>query len=246
MQKPTRQQVIIGCVAGVAVAALGTLGVFAVLTGGFTHAAGQAPAQQSQQQSTQQSQQTTQKKDDSQAQSGQKKDGTTTQPTGQSSTPSSNQSTGQSSQGSQSQSTTTGDNQNTAPSQAQSAEDAAIAQATARGKMVATGTIACPTVAERAAQVDYSVPEFANDNSALTLLMLDSPMTVTAYFGGQDGHTGQVSSIALPNDEMYRRFNGQRVTIAVDNWGAFPSDIASKLYDIILGPRTGLELIYPA
>ena len=112
--------------------------------------------------------------------------------------------------------------------------------------MVATGTIACPTVAERAAQVDYSVPEFANDNSALTLLMLDSPMTVTAYFGGQDGHTGQVTSIGLPNDEMYRRLNGQRVTIAVDNWGAFPSDIASKLYDIILGPRTGLELVYPA
>ena len=230
MQKPTRQQVIIGCVAGVAVAALGTLGVFAVLTGGFTHAAGQAPAQQS----TQQSQQTTQKKDDSQAQSGQKKDGT------------SNQSTGQSSQGSQSQSTTTGDNQNAAPAQAQSDEDAAIAQAIARGKMVATGTIACPTVAERAAQVDYSVPEFASDNSALTLLMLDSPMTVTAYFGGQDGHTGQVTSIGLPNDEMYRRLNGQRVTIAVDNWGAFPSDIASKLYDIILGPRTGLELVYPA
>ena len=236
MQKPTRQQVIIGCVAGVAVAALGTLGVFAVLTGGFTHAAGQAPVQQSQQQSTQQSQQTTQKKDDSQAQSGQKKDGTSTQPTGQSST----QSTGQS------QSSTTGDNQNAAPAQPQSDEDAAIAQAIARGKMVATGTIACPTVAERAAQVDYSVPEFANDNSALTLLMLDSPMTVTAYFGGQDGHTGQVTSIGLPNDEMYRRFNGQRVTIAVDNWGAFPSDIASKLYDIILGPRTGLELVYPA
>ena len=234
MQKPTRQQVIIGCVAGVAVAALGTLGVFAVLTGGFTHAAGQAPAQQSQQQSTQQSQQTTQKKDDSQAQSGQKKDGTSTQPTGQSS------------QGSQSQSTTTGDNQSAAPAQAQSDEDAAIAQAIARGKMVATGTVACPTVAERAAQVDYSVPEFASDNSALTLLMLDSPMTVTAYFGGQDGHTGQVTSIALPNDEMYRRLNGQRVTIAVDNWGAFPSDIASKLYDIILGPRTGLELVYPA
>ena len=234
MQKPTRQQVIIGCVAGVAVAALGTLGVFAVLTGGFTHAAGQAPAQQSQQQSTQQSQQTTQKKDDSQAQSDQKKDGTTTQPTGQSS------------QGSQSQSTTTGDNQSAAPAQAQSDEDAAIAQAIARGKMVATGTVACPTVAERAAQVDYSVPEFASDNSALTLLMLDSPMTVTAYFGGQDGHTGQVTSIALPNDEMYRRLNGQRVTIAVDNWGAFPSDIASKLYDIILGPRTGLELVYPA
>ena len=236
MQKPTRQQVIIGCVAGVAVAALGTLGVFAVLTGGFTHAAGQAPAQQSQQQPTQQSQQTTQKKDDSQAQSGQKNDGTTTQPTGQSST----QSTGQS------QSTTTGDNQNAAPTQAQSDEDAAIAQAIARGKMVATGTIACPTVAERAAQVDYSVPEFASDNTALTLLVLDSPMTVTAYFGGQDGHTGQVTSIGLPNDEMYRRFNGQRVTIAVDNWGAFPSDIASKLYDIILGPRTGLELVYPA
>lgn len=234
MQKPTRQQVIIGCVAGVAVAALGTLGVFAVLTGGFTHAAGQAPAQQSQQQSTQQSQQTTQKKDDSQAQSGQKNDGTTTQPTGQSS------------QGGQSQSSTTGDNQNAAPTQAQSDEDAAIAQAIARGKMVATGTIACPTVAERAAQVDYSVPEFASDNSALTLLMLDSPMTVTAYFGGQDGHTGQVTSIGLPNDEMYRRLNGQRVTIAVDNWGAFPSDIASKLYDIILGPRTGLELVYPA
>ena len=235
MQKPTRQQVIIGCVAGVAVAALGTLGVFAVLTGGFTHAAGQAPAQQSQQQSTQQSQQTTQKKDDSQAQSGQKKDGS-----GQSSTQSSTQSTGQS------QSTTTGDNQNAAPTQAQSAEDAAIAQATARGKMVATGTIACPTVAERAAQVNYNVPEFASDNTALTLLMLDSPMTVTAYFGGQDGHTGQVTSIGLPNDEMYRRLNGQRVTIAVDNWGAFPSDIASKLYDIILGPRTGLELVYPA
>ena len=234
MQKPTRQQVIIGCVAGVAVAALGTLGVFAVLTGGFTHAAGQAPVQQSQQQSTQQSQQTTQKKDDSQAQSGQKNDGTTTQPTGQSS------------QGGQSQSTTTGAGQDAAPTQAQSDEDAAIAQAIARGKMVATGTIACPTVAERAAQVDYSVPEFANDNSALTLLMLDSPMTVTAYFGGQDGHTGQVTSIGLPNDEMYRRFNGQRVTIAVDNWGAFPSDIASKLYDIILGPRTGLELVYPA
>ena len=234
MQKPTRQQVIIGCVAGVAVAALGTLGVFAVLTGGFTHAAGQAPAQQSQQQSTQQSQQTTQKKDDSQAQSGQKKDGTSTQPTGQSS------------QGGQSQSTTTGAGQDAAPTQAQSDEDAAIAQAIARGKMVATGTIACPTVAERAAQVDYSVPEFANDNSALTLLMLDSPMTVTAYFGGQDGHTGQVTSIGLPNDEMYRRLNGQRVTIAVDNWGAFPSDIASKLYDIILGPRTGLELVYPA
>ena len=234
MQKPTRQQVIIGCVAGVAVAALGTLGVFAVLTGGFTHAAGQAPIQQSQQQSTQQSQQTTQKKDDSQAQSGQKNDGTTTQPTGQSS------------QGGQSQSTTTGDNQDAAPTQAQSDEDAAIAQAIARGKMVATGTIACPTVAERAAQVDYSVPEFASDNSALTLLMLDSPMTVTAYFGGQDGHTGQVTSIGLPNDEMYRRLNGQRVTIAVDNWGAFPSDSASKLYDIILGPRTGLELVYPA
>ena len=236
MQKPTRQQVIIGCVAGVAVAALGTLGVFAVLTGGFTHAAGQAPAQQSQQQSTQQSQQTTQKKDDSQAQSGQKKDSTTAQPTGQSSA----QSTGQS------QSTTTGAGQDAAPTQAQSDEDAAIAQAIARGKMVATGTIACPTVAERAAQVDYSVPEFASDNSALTLLMLDSPMTVTAYFGGQDGHTGQVTSIGLPNDEMYRRLNGQRVTIAVDNWGAFPSDIASKLYDIILGPRTGLELVYPA
>ena len=234
MQKPTRQQVIIGCVAGVAVAALGTLGVFAVLTGGFTHAAGQAPVQQSQQQSTQQSQQTTQKKDDSQAQSGQKKDGTSTQPTGPSS------------QGGQSQSTTTGDNQSAAPAQAQSDEDAAIAQVIARGKMVATGTIACPTVAERAAQVDYSVPEFASDNSALTLLMLDSPMTVTAYFGGQDGHTGQVTSIGLPNDEMYRRLNGQRVTIAVDNWGAFPSDIASKLYDIILGPRTGLELVYPA
>ena len=234
MQKPTRQQVIIGCVAGVVVAALGTLGVFAVLTGGFTHAAGQAPAQQSQQQSTQQSQQTTQKKEGSQAQSGQKKDGTSAQPTGQSS------------QGGQSQSTTTGDNQNASPTQAQSDEDAAIAQAIARGKMVATGTIACPTVAERAAQVDYSVPEFANDNSALTLLMLDSPMTVTAYFGGQDGHTGQVTSIGLPNDEMYRRLNGQRVTIAVDNWGAFPSDIASKLYDIILGPRTGLELVYPA
>ena len=217
MQKPKRQQLIIGILAAVAVAAVGTLGVIAVLTGGFTHAAGQAPAQQSQQQSTQQSQQS-----------------------GQSSIPSSNQSTGQS------QSTTTGDNQTTAPSQAQSAEDAAIAQATARGKMVATGTIACPTVAERAAQVDYSVPEFASDNSALTLLMLDSPMTVTAYFGGQDGHTGQVTSIGLPNDEMYRRFNGQRVTIAVDNWGAFPSDIASKLYDIILGPRTGLELVYPA
>ena len=234
MQKPTRQQVIIGCVAGVAVAALGTLGVFAVLTGGFTHAAGQAPAQQSQQQSTQQSQQTTQKKDDSQAQSGQKKDGTSTQPTGQSS------------QGGKSQSSTTGAGQDAAPVQPQSDEDAAIAQAIARGKMVATGTIACPTVAERAAQVDYSVPEFANDNSALTLLMLDSPMTVTAYFGGQDGHTGQVTSIGLPNDEMYRRLNGQRVTIAVDNWGAFPSDIASKLYDIILGPRTGLELVYPA
>ena len=230
MQKPTRQQVIIGCVAGVAVAALGTLGVFAVLTGGFTHAAGQAPVQQSQQQS----QQTTQKKDDSQAQSDKKKDGSD-QASGQSST----QPTGQS------QSTTTGDNQNAAPTQAQSDEDAAIAQAIARGKMVATGTIACPTVAERAAQVDYSVPEFASDNSALTLLMLDSPMTVTAYFGGQDGHTGQVSSIGLPNDEMYRRLNGQRVTIAVDNWGAFPSDIASKLYDIILGPRTGLELVYP-
>ena len=235
MQKPTRQQVIIGCVAGVAVAALGTLGVFAVLTGGFTHAAGQAPAQQSQQQSTQQSQQTTQKKDDSQAQSDQKKDGS-----GQSSTQSSTQSTGQS------QSTTAGAGQDAAPTQPQSDEDAAIAQAIARGKMVATGTIACPTVAERAAQVDYSVPEFANDNSALTLLMLDSPMTVTAYFGGQDGHTGQVTSIGLPNDEMYRRLNGQRVTIAVDNWGAFPSDIASKLYDIILGQRTGLELVYPA
>lgn len=233
MQKPTRQQVIIGSFAAVAVAALGTLGVFAVLTGGFTHAAGQASAQQSQQ-SQQQSQQTTQKKDDSQAQSGQKKDGTSTQ------------STGQSSQGSQSQSTTTGAGQDAAPAQPQSAEDAAIAQATARGKMVATGTIVCPTVAERAAQVGYSVPEFASDNSALTLLMLDSPMTVTAYFGGQDGYTGQVSSIALPNDEMYRRFNGQRVTIAVDNWGDFPSDIAAKLYDIILGERTGLELVYPA
>ncbi len=238
MQKPTRQQVIIGSVAAVAVAAVGTLGVFAVLTGGFTHAAGQAPAQQ---QSTQQSQQTTQKKDDSQAQSGQKKDGS-----GQASGQSATQPTGQSSQGGQSQSTTTGDNQNAAPAQPQSDEDAAIAQAIARGKMVATGTIACPTVAERAAQVDYSVPEFANDNSALTLLMLDSPMTVTAYFGGQEGHTGQVTSIGLPNDEMYRRLNGQRVTIAVDNWGAFPSDIASKLYDIILGPRTGLELVYPA
>ena len=234
MQKPTRQQVIIGCVAGVAVAALGTLGVFAVLTGGFTHAAGQAPAQQSQQQSTQQSQQTTQKKDDSQAQSGQKKDGTSTQPTGQSST----QSTGQS------QSSTTGDNQNAAPTQAQSDEDAAIAQAIARGKMVATGTIACPTVAERAAQVDYSVPEFASDNSALTLLMLDSPMTVTAYFGGQDGHTGQVTSIGLPNDEMYRRFNGKTITIGVNDWGDFPSDVTAFLYDCIVDvEHDGLALV---
>jgi len=240
MQKPTRQQVIIGCVAGVAVAALGTLGVFAVLTGGFTHAAGQAPAQQSQQQSTQQSQQTTQKKDDSQAQSSQKAGGESGKPSG-------TDQPAQDDQPAQPQATSTGDAYyDSLPEDLRARRDSAIAAACATGKSVAYGTVVCTTVAERAAQVNYNVPEFASDNTALTLLVLDSPMTVTAYFGGQDGHTGQVTSICLPNDEAYRRYNGQHITIAVDNWGAFPSDIASKLYDIILGDRAGLEFVYPA
>ena len=109
--------------------------------------------------------------------------------------------------------------------------------------MTATGTVECTTVEQRAQEVGYAGNDFAGDSSLLTLLILDTPVEVTSHRGG-GSYTGMASVICLPNDEMFRRFNGKQITIAMNSWGDWPSDITAKLYDITEDfDLNGLELV---
>ena len=118
-------------------------------------------------------------------------------------------------------------------------------QANTAGKQLATGTVVCTTYKDRAAEVGYGGSDFANDSDLLTLLVLDSPITVTGYKGGGD-YTGSVSAIRLPNDEMFRQFKDKQITIGVDKWGEFPADVTGMLYDITVDfDQDGLTLVEP-
>ena len=118
-------------------------------------------------------------------------------------------------------------------------------ETSADGKQLASGTVACTTFAERAAEVGYAGSDFANDKSLLTLLVLDSPIQVTAYKGGGD-YTGTVSVIRLPDDEMFRQFKDKEITIGVDDWGEFPADVTGFLYDVAVDfDEDGLVLVEP-
>lgn len=109
--------------------------------------------------------------------------------------------------------------------------------------MTATGTVETTTVEKRAAEVGYAGSDFNGDTQLLTLLVLDTPIEVTSYRGG-GSYTGQASVICLPNDEMFRQFSGKQITIAVDSWGDWPSDISAFLYDITVDfDLNGLELV---
>ena len=131
-------------------------------------------------------------------------------------------------------------------SAAASASAAATAPATsADGKQLATGTVVNTTFADRAAEVGYAGSDFAGDKGLLTLLVLDTPIQVTAHKGGSD-YTGAVSVICLPNDEMFRQFKDKQITIGVDTWGEFPADVTGMLYDIVLDYQAdGLTLVDP-
>lgn len=133
-----------------------------------------------------------------------------------------------------------------AASAAASASAAATAPATsADGKQLATGTVVNTTFADRAAEVGYAGSDFAGDRGLLTLLVLDTPIQVTAHKGGSD-YTGAVSVICLPNDEMFRQFKDKQITIGVDTWGEFPADVTGMLYDIVLDYQAdGLTLVDP-
>lgn len=127
-----------------------------------------------------------------------------------------------------------------------SASAAATEPATsADGKQLATGTVVNTTFADRAAEVGYAGSDFAGDKGLLTLLVLDTPIQVTAHKGGSD-YTGAVSVICLPNDEMFRQFKDKQITIGVDTWGEFPADVTGMLYDIVLDYQAdGLTLVDP-
>ena len=115
----------------------------------------------------------------------------------------------------------------------------------ADGKQQVKGTVVNTTMQERAKEVNPEMKDFANDTSLLTLLVLDSPITVTSYKGGSD-YTGEVKVIKLPNDEMFRQFKDKQIVIGVDNWGDFPADITGFLYDIVVDfDRNGLALEEP-
>ncbi len=111
------------------------------------------------------------------------------------------------------------------------------------GQETASGTVVCTTYAERAQEVGYKGSDFANDSSLLTLLVLSRPIHVWGNRGG-DYMQDDVSTICLPNDEMYRRFNGKTITIGVNDWGDFPSDVTGLLYDCIVDvEHDGLALV---
>lgn len=111
------------------------------------------------------------------------------------------------------------------------------------GQETASGTVVCTTYADRAKEVGYTGPGFENDSSLLTLLVLSRPIHVWGYYGG-DYMQDDVSTICLPNDEMYRRFNGKTITIGVNDWGDFPSDVTAFLYDCIVDvEHDGLALV---
>ena len=133
-----------------------------------------------------------------------------------------------------------------APSASAVSSAAATEPATsADGKQLATGTVVNTTFADRAAEVGYAGSDFAEDKGLLTLLVLDTPIQVTAHKGGSD-YTGAVSVICLPNDEMFRQFKDKQITIGVDTWGEFPADVTGMLYDIVLDYQAdGLTLVDP-
>lgn len=107
-------------------------------------------------------------------------------------------------------------------------------------ELLVTGTVVCTTFQERAEEVNFGGSDFDSDDM-LTLLVLDDPIEVTAYKGGGD-YTGSVSVIRLPDDEMFRQFKDQSITIGIDSWGAFPADLSAALYDLVLTFDDGLEL----
>ena len=122
------------------------------------------------------------------------------------------------------------------------AQDNSNASGATEAEEQITGKIVDTTFKDRASEVGYDSPDFADNTDMLTLLVLNKPVTVTAYKGGGD-YTGEVSVIRLPNDEKYRRFAGKPVTVTVTKWGDFPSDISGMLYDLsFLGDDSGLEV----
>ena len=132
-----------------------------------------------------------------------------------------------------------------ASSAASASKAAPSAPAAADGKQLVVGTVVCTTFKDRAAETGFPGSDFANNDTLLTLLVLESPIEVTAYKGG-GAYTGEVSVIRLPDDEMFRQFKDQKITIGVDSWGEFPADITATLYDLILTFDEGLTLIDPA
>ena len=75
------------------------------------------------------------------------------------------------------------------------------------------------------------------------MLVLNRPIHVWGYRGG-DYSQADVSVIRIPNDEMFRRFNGKTITIGVNDWGDFPSDVTAFLYDCIVDiEHDGLALV---
>ena len=132
-----------------------------------------------------------------------------------------------------------------ASSAASASKAAPSAPAVADGKQLVVGTVACTTFKDRAAETGFPGSDFANNDTLLTLLVLESPIEVTAYKGG-GAYTGEVSVIRLPDDEMFRQFKDQKITIGVDSWGEFPADITAMLYDLVLAFDDGLTLVDPA
>ena len=111
------------------------------------------------------------------------------------------------------------------------------------GQETASGTVVCITYAERAREVGYKGSDYTSDTNALTLLVLTRPIRVWGQHGG-DNIQADVSTICLPNDEMFRRFNGKTITIGVNDWGDFPSDVSALLYDCIVDvEHDGLALV---
>ena len=150
-------------------------------------------------------------------------------------------------EGTSTQPADTGNSQASEPGTAPISEtDPVIPEKTETGKMLATGTVVTTTYEERANSLETPVPGFAGDSTMLTLLVLDRPIMVTTEKGGSE-YYGTASTISLPNDELFRRFNGQQITIAVDKWGTSPSDTTGFLYDVAVDfASDGLALVEPA
>ena len=112
------------------------------------------------------------------------------------------------------------------------------------GKQVATGTVVTTTVKDRAGEIGQTGDDW-DSTDLLTILELDNPIKVKAYYGGSED-TVEATSICLPNDEMFRQFSGKEITIGVNSWGEKPADIMGMLYDLKLDFNTdGLVLIEP-